>query len=247
MRREVAEKYHNRQEPAMHSATALHQFKEAAAEAAAAQVKDGMIVGLGSGTTATLAVNAMGRRVSQGLRITGIPTSEQTAQLARSLGIPLTTLGEQPKIDMTIDGADEVEVSTLNLIKGLGGALLREKIVASATAKFVIIVDETKLVNQLGTHDPVPVEVIPFGWQVTEARLRSLGAKPKLRMKPDGEPYITDGGHYILDCTFGLIASSADLDIALDKTVGVVEHGLFVGMASQVVVGGPEGVRTLGR
>jgi len=231
----------------MHSVAALNQFKEAAAESAAAQVRDGMIVGLGSGTTATLAVHAIGRRVSQGLRITGIPTSEQTAQLARSLGIPLTTLGEQPKIDMTIDGADEVELGTLNLIKGLGGALLREKIVASATVRFVIIVDETKLVTQLGTHDPVPVEVIPFGWQVTEARLRKLGAKPELRMKPDGEPYITDGGHYILDCTFGLIASSADLGNALDRAVGVVEHGLFIGMTSQVVIGGPEGVKTLGR
>ena len=231
----------------MHDAAALNQFKEAAAESAAIQVEDGMIVGLGSGTTATLAVKAIGKRVSQGLRITGIPTSEQTAQLARSLGIPLTTLGEQPKIDMTIDGADEVELSTLNLIKGLGGALLREKIVASATARFVIIVDETKLVNQLGTHGPVPVEVIPFGWQVTEARLRTLGAKPELRMQPDKAPYVTDGGHYILDCTFGLIVSSADLGNALDRTVGVVEHGLFIGMTSQVVIGGPEGVRTLGR
>lgn len=231
----------------MPSAVALNQFKEAAAEAAAAQVKDGMIVGLGSGTTATLAVKAIAKRVSQGLRIIGVPTSEQTAQLARSLGIPLSTLGEHARLDMTIDGADEVEVSTLNLIKGLGGALLREKIVASASARFVVIVDETKLVKQLGTHDPVPVEVIPFGWQLTEARMRSLGAKPALRMKPDGEPFITDGGHYILDCTFGLIASSADLGSALDKTVGVVEHGLFVGMTSQVVVGGPEGVRTLGR
>jgi len=231
----------------MQSAVVLNQFKEAAAEAAAAQVKDGMIVGLGSGTTATLAVKAIGKRVSQGLRIIGVPTSEQTAQLARSLGIPLSTLGEHARLDLTIDGADEVEVSTLNLIKGLGGALLREKIVASATARFVVIVDETKLVKQLGTHDPVPVEVIPFGWQLTEARLRRLGAKPALRMKADGQPYITDGGHYILDCTFGLIASPAELDIALDKTVGVVEHGLFVGMASQVVVGGPEGVKTLGR
>lgn len=231
----------------MQSAVALNQFKEAAAEAAAAQVKDGMIVGLGSGTTATLAVKAIGRQVSQGLQIVGIPTSEQTAQLARSLGIRLTTLGEHAQIDMTIDGADEVELGTLNLIKGLGGALLREKIVASATARFVVIVDETKLVKQLGTHDPVPVEVIPFGWQLTDARLRSLGAKPALRMKPDGQPYITDGGHYILDCTFGLIAAPAELDVALDKTVGVVEHGLFVGMASQVVVGGPEGVKTLGR
>ena len=230
----------------MPSAVVLNQFKEAAAEAAAAQVKDGMIVGLGSGTTATLAVKAIGKRVSQGLRIMGVPTSEQTAQLARSLGIPLTTLGEHAQLDMTIDGADEVEVSTLNLIKGLGGALLREKIVASATARFVVIVDETKLVNQLGTHDPVPVEVVPFGWELTEARLKGLGAKPTLRMKPDDGPFITDGGHYILDCTFGLIASSADLGNALDKTVGVVEHGLFIGMASQVVVGGPDGVKTLG-
>jgi len=230
----------------MPSAVELNQFKEIAAEAAAAQIKDGMIVGLGSGTTATLAVRAIGKRVSQGLRIIGVPTSEQTAQLARSLDIPLATLGEHAQLDMTIDGADEVELSTLNLIKGLGGALLREKIVASATARFVIIVDETKLVNQLGTHDPVPVEVVPFGWELTGGRLRSLGAKPALRMKPDGKPFITDGGHYILDCTFGLIASSADLGNALDKTVGVVEHGLFIGMTSQVVVGGPEGVKTLG-
>lgn len=230
----------------MPSAVVLNQFKEAAAEVAAAQVKDGMIIGLGSGTTATLAVKAIGKRVSEGLRIVGVPTSELTAQLALSLDIPLTTLGEHAQLDMTIDGADEVEVSTLNLIKGLGGALLREKIVASATGRFVVIVDETKLVKQLGTHDPVPVEVVPFGWELTEARLRRLGAKPVLRIKPDGGPFITDGGHYILDCTFGLIASSADLGTALDKTVGVVEHGLFVGMTSQVVVGGPDGVKTLG-
>ena len=231
----------------MPSVTDLKQFKEAAAESAAGQVMDGMIVGLGSGTTATLAVHSIGRRVSQGLRIIGIPTSEQTAQLARSLAIPLSTLGENPKIDMTIDGADEVELSTLNLIKGLGGALLREKIVASATARFVIIVDETKLVAQLGTHDPVPVEVIPFGWQATAGRLRSLGAEPTLRLRPDGEPYSTDGGHYILDCAFGAIASPADLDRELNSLVGVVEHGLFVGMASQVVIGGPEGVKLLSR
>lgn len=229
----------------MPSAAVLNQFKEAAAESAAALVKDGMIVGLGSGTTATLAVHAIGKRVSQGLRITGIPTSEQTGQLARTLAIPLTTLGEQTQIDITIDGADEVELGTLNLIKGLGGALLREKIVATATTRFVIIVDETKLVPQLGTHDAVPVEVVPFGWQATEDRLRKLGAQPHMRMRPDGQPYITDGGHYILDCGFGAIASAADLASALDMTVGVVEHGLFIGMASEVVVGGPEGVRRL--
>ncbi len=229
----------------MPTAAALNQFKEAAAESAAALVKDGMIVGLGSGTTATHAVHAIGRRVSQGLRITGIPTSESTAQLARSLSIPLTTLGEHPQIDMTIDGADEVELGTLNLIKGLGGALLREKIVAGATTRFVIIVDETKLVPRLGTHDPVPVEVIPFGWQLTETRLRKLGAQPAMRMRPDGQPYLTDGGHYILDCRFPPIASPPDLARQLDSIVGVVEHGLFIGMASEVVIGGPEGTRTL--
>ncbi len=229
----------------MPTTAALNQYKEAAAESAAALVKEGMIVGLGSGTTATHAVHAIGRRVSQGLRITGIPTSESTAQLARSLGIPLTTLGEHPQIDMTIDGADEVELGTLNLIKGLGGALLREKIVASATTRFVIIVDETKLVPRLGTHDGVPVEVIPFGWQATDARLRKLGADTRMRTKPDGQPFLTDGGHYILDSFFGAIASPADLDRALNNTVGVVEHGLFIGMASEVVIGGPEGTRTL--
>ena len=230
----------------MHTVAALNQFKQAAADSAATQVKDGMIVGLGSGTTAALAVNAIGRRVAEGLRITGIPTSEQTAQLAQTWNIPLATLEEHPRIDLTIDGADEVELSTLNLIKGRGGALLREKIVASATARFVIIVDESKLVTQLGAHDAVPVEVIPFGWQATEARLRNLGAKPDLRLTPDGKPYLTDGGHYILDCTFGAIASPVDLDKKLNDLVGVVEHGLFVGMTSQVVIGGPEGVRTLG-
>lgn len=231
----------------MHSAVDLNRFKEAAAESAAAQVMDGMIVGLGSGSTATLAINAIGRRVSQGLHLIGIPTSEQTAGLARRLGIPLSTLDEHSQIDMTIDGADEVEMGTLNLIKGRGGALLREKIVASASARFVIIVDETKLVNQLGVHDAVPAEVIPFGWQATARSLRRLGAEPNLRLRPDGQPYTTDGGHYILDCAFGAISSPADLERELDSVVGLVEHGLFVGLASQVVVGGPEGTTALSR
>jgi ribose 5-phosphate isomerase A len=231
----------------MYSAAALSQFKEAAAESAAELVKSGMIVGLGSGSTAALAVTAIGRRVKSGLRIIGIPTSKQTAGEARQLGIPLSNLEEHPEIDMTIDGADEVELGTLNLIKGRGGALLREKIVASATAQFIIIVDETKLVRQLGAHDSVPVEVIPFGWQTTAARLRKLGADPRLRLRPDGQSYTTDGGHYILDCAFGPIASPAELQRKLDGVVGLVEHGLFVGLASQVVVGGPGGLKTLSR
>ena len=223
------------------------QYKEAAAQAAALQVQEGMIVGLGSGTTAALVVEAVGKRLREGLHIIAIPTSEQTAQQARSLSIPLSTLGEHRSIDLTIDGADEVELGTLNLIKGRGGALLREKIVASASARFVIVVDENKLVTHLGTRDAVPAEVIPFGWQVTAERLRDLGATPSLRMRPDGQPFVTDGGHYILDCVFGEIASPMDLDTRLDRVVGLVEHGLFVGMTSQVIVGGASGVTTLSR
>jgi len=231
----------------MYGDAALNQFKEAAAESAAELVESGMIVGLGSGSTAALAVAAIGRRVAKGLRITGIPTSEQTAGQARDLGIPLSDLGERPQIDLTIDGADEVELGTLNLIKGRGGALLREKIVASATTQFIIIVDETKLVRQLGARDSVPVEVIPFGWQATAARLRKLYADPHLRLRPDGKTYTTDSGNYILDCAFGPIPSPGELQRGLDSIVGLVEHGLFVGMASQVVVGGPGGTRTLRR
>jgi ribose 5-phosphate isomerase A len=237
--------YHNKKEVAMQSLPALNRLKEAAAESAVTQVKDGMIVGLGSGSTAALAVNAIGKRVREGLRIIGIPTSEQTAEQARGLGIPLSNLGEHAQIDLTIDGADEVEAGTLDLIKGRGGALLREKIVVSATARLVIIVDETKLVDRLGIHDAVPVEIVPFGWQATAKKLKQLGANPVLRLRPDGQVFVTDGGHYILDCAFGAIRSSADLDKELNGLVGVVEHGLFVGMTSQVIVGGAEGVRVL--
>src|SRR5438552_4616747 len=196
-----------------------------------------MIVGLGTGSTATLAVEAIGRRVSQGLRIIGIPTSEATAQLARELGIPVSTLGEHAQIDVTIDGADEVELCTLNLIKGHGGALLREKIVASASARLVIVVDESKLVDRLAVHDPIPVEVVPFGWQATAKRLRRLGAEPSLRRAPDGQVFLTDGGHYILDCRFAGI-DAAELERELDSVVGLVEHGLFIGMTAEVIVGG---------
>ncbi len=151
----------------MPGASPLTELKQAAAESAVAQVMDGMIVGLGTGSTAALAVTALGKRVRQGLRVIGIPTSEATAEQARGLGIPLSTLAGHSEIDLTIDGADEVEQGTLNLIKGHGGALLREKIVASASARLIIIVDETKLVERLGVHFAVPVEVVPFGWQAT--------------------------------------------------------------------------------
>jgi ribose 5-phosphate isomerase A len=221
------------------------QLKELAATAAAAELKDGMIVGLGSGSTARMAVNAIGDRVKQGLRIVGIPTSEQTAELATGLGIRLSNLAEYQVLDVAIDGADEVETRTLNLIKGGGGNLLREKIVAKTAKRFVIIVDESKIVPQLGTHFRVPVEVAQFGWQATARALNGIKGNPDLRMRPDGKPFVTDGGNYILDCAFGPISSSLDLQRELDGIVGVMEHGLFIGMTSLVIIGTPQGVKQL--
>jgi ribose 5-phosphate isomerase A len=222
-----------------------NQLKAAAAESAAAQVMDGMIIGLGSGSTAALAVSALGRRVREGLRIVGIPTSESTAAQARALGIPLTSLADESQIDMTIDGADEVEEGSLNLIKGLGGALLREKIVASASKRLVIVIHDSKLVSRLVVGGPVPVEVVPFGWLATARRLEELGAKPSLRRDAKGETFVSDGGHYILDCAFEPIVSPESLARQLDHVVGLVEHGLFIGMTAEVRVAGAGGVRVL--
>jgi ribose 5-phosphate isomerase A len=224
---------------------AQQQLKQTAAESAVAMVDDGMILGLGTGSTAKLAVDALGKRVAGGLRVTGIPTSEFTAEQARSLGIPLSTVDEHPEIDLTIDGADEVEVRTLNLIKGRGGALLREKIVATASKRLVIIVDESKLVESLGSRFAVPVELVPFGWPAAARKLEALGAKVTLRSGAEGKPFVTDGGHYIVDCAFGPIASPAKLESELNSIVGVVEHGLFLGMATQVIVAGRDGVKVL--
>ena len=221
-----------------------NRWKKEAAQAAAQLVQDGMIVGLGTGTTAAYLVTELGRRVAEeGLRFTGVPTSERTAEQARNLGIPLTTLADQNEIDLTIDGADEVQLGTLSLIKGHGGALLREKIVAAASKRMAVVVDETKLVKRLGSTLAVPVEVVPFGWQATERKLRAMGAGPELRPGVDGKPYVTDGGHYILDCAFGSMADPKKVARELDETVGVVEHGLFLGFAKQVFVGGPRGVK----
>lgn len=234
------------QMPEEKTSPSIHdKSKAAAAEAAAHQLHDGMIVGLGTGTTAALAIEAIGRRVAAGLSITGIPTSEHTANQARALGIPLSSLEHHEKIDVTIDGADEVELGSLDLIKGRGGALLREKIVASATTRLIIIVDESKLVATLGSHDAIPVEVIPFGWQSTQRRLKELHGNPILRKRDDGEIYKTDGGHYILDCKFGPLTRAAETEQSLNNIVGIVEHGLFLGMASMVIIGGPGGVRIM--
>ncbi len=222
-------------------------LKKAAAEYAASHVESGMKVGLGTGSTAAHLLDALGRRVAEGLKMIGVPTSERTAARAKELGIPLSTLGEHPRLDLTIDGADEVAKGSLNLLKGLGGALLREKIVAAASEQLIIIVDETKTVEQLGTKSVVPVEVVPFGWQSAARRIEALGARLTLRTTPSGDAYITDGGHYLLDCSFGPIPDAHELDRELNRIVGVVEHGMFLGMTSMVIIGTPAGIQTIKR
>ena len=220
-------------------------LKRAASEAAVELVEDGMVVGLGTGSTAAFAVEALARRHRQGLRFVGIPTSERTAAQARAAGIPLTSFSEHQQIDLTIDGADEVERRTLNLIKGLGGALLREKIVAAASRRLAIIVDSAKLVDQLGTHTPVPVEVVAFGLEATRAALEVRGASVQLRESPTREPFVTDSGNRILDCSFGPISDPARLEERIGCIVGVVESGLFISRADPVFVADAAGVHRL--
>jgi ribose 5-phosphate isomerase A len=220
-------------------------LKRAAARAAVELVEDGMVVGLGTGTTAAFAIEALAQRRRQGLRFVGIPTSERTAAQAAAVNIPLSSFGEHRHIDLTIDGADEVERGTLNLIKGLGGALLREKIVAAASRRLAIIVDGTKLVNRLGAHAPVPVEVVAFGLEATRATLEVLGASARLRLLPAGESFVTDSGNRILDCNFGPIADPARLEDRIRRVVGVVESGLFISRADPVFVADAAGVHRL--
>jgi ribose 5-phosphate isomerase A len=222
------------------------QLKRVAAEAAVADLENGIVLGLGTGSTAAIALEALAARVAKGLRVACIPTSEHTAARARELGVPLTSFAERRRIDVTIDGADEVEVGSLNLIKGLGGALLREKIVASASKRMVVVVDESKLVDRLGQHAPVPVEIVTFGWQVTLDRLADLGGRPTLRMAGE-KPYRTDSGNHIADCAFGEIGDPAGLERRLVAITGVVESGLFIGLAARVVVGTRSGMRVLER
>lgn len=217
--------------------------KRRAAQWAAAQIEEGMAVGLGSGSTSALVIDEIGRRVRDGLRIVGIATSIQSHRQAESLGIPLTDFARQPQLDLTIDGADEVQRGTLALIKGHGGALLREKIVAMASRRMLVAVDPRKIVDKLGSAFTVPVEIVPFGWETTQRRLRDQGFASELRRNDDGEPYITDGQHYILHCN--LIESGLTPEQAAEgfkRTTGVVEHGLFLGIATKVVIGSQEKV-----
>lgn len=220
-------------------------LKRSAAEAAVRLVEDGMVVGLGTGSTATFAIEALARRARDGLHFVGIPSSESTAAQAAAAGIRLTSFAEHRQIDLTIDGADQVERGTLNLIKGLGGALLREKIVAASSRRLAIIVDGSKLVDQLGMQGPVPVEVVAFGLETVQARLEALGARVELRLSPAGAPFVTDSGNRILDCMFGPIADPAQLEERIGRVVGVVESGLFISRADRVFVADPSGVHCL--
>jgi ribose 5-phosphate isomerase A len=222
------------------------QLKKQAGEAAARLVEDGMIVGLGTGSTAAYAIEALGRRVTaEGLRISGIPTSARTMEQARSVHIPLTTFAEHAEIDLTIDGADEVLPGPLYLIKGHGGALLREKIVAAASKRMVVVADASKLVKTLGELCSVPTEIVPFGWEATQKKLERLNAYPVLRLGADKKPYVTDGGHYILDCAFGAMADPKEIAHHLDHVVGLVEHGLFLKFATEAVIAGADGIELL--
>jgi ribose 5-phosphate isomerase A len=228
------------------TANQLDKLKRDAAEAAIDLVRPGMVIGLGTGSTAAHFLQLLGERIRSGRLhdVRGVPTSEGAAAQAQKHGIPLTTLETDPDLALTVDGADEVDPE-LNVIKGGGNALLREKIVAQASHMLIIIVDETKLSNRLGETWPVPIEVIPFGWKTQASFLEDQGALVELRMAESGAPLHTDQGNYILHCRFGPIADPHRLAHILDARAGIVEHGLFLGMANEVIVAGQEGIRRL--
>jgi len=225
------------------------ELKRAAARRAVDYVASGTVVGLGTGSTVRPLLELLGERLASGaLRdVRAVPTSEDTATRCRFLCVPLTTLDEHPRLALAIDGADEIG-PRLDLIKGLGGALFREKLVALAARRFVVIADASKRVRKLGTRAPVPVEVVPFGWTTHLPFFESLGSTPALRRTADGEPFVTDEGHYIVDCRFARgIPDTRAVARALARRPGVVEHGLFLGMARVAVVAGPRGVAVLVR
>ncbi|CAM5392883.1 ribose 5-phosphate isomerase A [Aquamicrobium terrae] len=224
------------------------QLKVEAARAALSHVRDGMRLGIGTGTTAEEFVRLLAEKVGAGMNVVGVPTSERTAALCMELGVPLTTLEETPELDLTVDGADEIDPS-LTLIKGGGGALLREKIVAAASSRMIVIADRSKLVETLGRF-PLPVEVNRFGLRATEIAVRkaaaALGLEGPIALRMTGsQPFVTDGGHFILDASFGRIPDTRALSDALHAIPGVVEHGLFIGLASAAVIAGDDGIETV--
>lgn len=224
------------------------QMKIEAAAEALKHVEDGMRLGIGTGSTAEEFVRLLAEKVAEGMTVRGVPTSERTARLCLELGVPLNSLDELPELDLTIDGADEVD-SKLRLIKGGGGALLREKIVAAASRRMVVIADESKVVETLGAY-PLPIEVNPFGLAATRIAIQKVATELGLRgdivqRGQNGNPFRTDGGHFILDASFGLIPDAEALANALNTIPGVVEHGLFINLASLAIIAGPAGVRIL--
>lgn len=217
--------------------------KKLAGEKAIEYVKDGMLLGLGTGSTVYWSILKLGELVKKGLEVKGVPTSKNTEKLAIELGIPLVSLSSINQLDLTIDGSDEAN-TTFELIKGGGGALLREKMVASISKRLIIVIDETKYVTNLGQF-PLPVEIVQFGWEVTCNQISKLGCKPKLRID-NNAPFITDNRNYILDCFFEKIQDTNELNIKLNMIPGVVENGLFVNMADTIVIGDSNGnVNTL--
>lgn len=229
----------------------IEELKREAARRALELVRPGMKLGLGSGSTARHFVELLGERVKDGLSLIAVPTSQATAAQARALGVPLASLDDHPELDLTIDGADQVD-SALRLIKGGGGALLREKIVAAASMRMVVIADASKYVDELGAF-PLPIEVVPFGLAATRRHVERVakqfecqGPITLRRRRDSDDAYITDGGHYILDCAFGAIAAPAPLGLALRAIPGVVEHGLFLDLAKAAILASPDGVKILG-
>ncbi|MBR0555250.1 ribose-5-phosphate isomerase RpiA [Ciceribacter sp. L1K23] len=226
------------------------QMKIKAAEAALSHVEDGMRLGIGTGSTAEEFVRLLAEKVASGLKVEGVPTSERTARLCVELGVPLKSLDELPELDLTIDGADEVDRS-LRLIKGGGGALLREKIVAAASSRMIVIADETKMVDTLGAF-PLPIEINPFGQVATRIAVEKVAARLGLSgeiapRKSGDDPFMTDGGHLILDASFGRIPDAEALGASLNAIPGVVEHGLFINLAALAIIAGPSGARTVER
>lgn len=226
----------------------IRQMKIKAAEAALSHVEDGMRLGIGTGSTAEEFVRLLAERVAGGLKVEGVPTSERTARLCVELGVPLKSLDELPELDLTIDGADELD-GRLRLIKGGGGALLREKIVAAASRRMIVIADESKVVDMLGAF-PLPIEINPYGQVSTRIAIEklalSLGLSGELHLRASGDGvFTTDGGHYILDASFGRIPDAEALAEALNSIPGVVEHGLFINLATLAIIAGPAGARVL--
>ncbi|HEY3376806.1 MAG TPA: ribose-5-phosphate isomerase RpiA [Armatimonadota bacterium] len=224
------------------------EYKRQAAERAVESVASGMSIGLGHGTTAIYALRRLAVLLHQGAlqNLCCVPCSNKVEAEARQLGLPLTTLEEHPELDLTIDGADEV-APNLDVIKGGGGALLREKIVAQASRREIIVVDESKMTDVLGARSAVPVEVLPFGWRSQYAYLEALGARVSQRLQADQRPWVSDGGNFIFDCAFGPLADPAALAEQLQARAGIIQHGLFLGLASEVIVSGSAGIRRLTR